>query len=538
VTQVFKSNAVDLGNLTVRLGQEPGWVEMADNGAVGTSSISIDNTGSVVVAPWKTLTVDELAISGNTRTYTGTAIKRTYRRGDGSRPSLRTGAYNQIDVDLNDLNELLGRKTITGTDGNRPAETVSTRLTWLLASAYLTGLVYDNGFVAASAISLPATDYTGQNAASVVMDLALAAHFNHFVYPDPTTNQASLWFDDSNTSSNYDSGKYISNVLSDLDNAAIVAGTATVFEQAGDWSVESDPTRCYSGVYLPYAKGFKYLTDATIATTFTARDGSAPNANVKTDAQANTVAINFLADNATEDVRINCTIRVAAKQANAIKAGQLVQYKNSAIPAFTTYQPCRVLQRALSQPEETDQFYQIPLVLSPATPTPVLTCTWTNWIGPSTPSSDDVWGNHLTGTGFFAYAGTPPTATVTVSGLASAYGTFNVSPRFGMNAGVFTDVQTFDARWAVDLGSVKTICKAKMIGQAYSSGSLEYGPSIAGPWTTAIATLNMDSTVPAQDVGNVAARYWSYHYTTTQGVPGFWYYGGEDVQGLLLWAAT
>lgn len=368
MSQTFKSNGVSLGQAAVRLGQEPGWTEMADNGAVGTSTIIIDNpAGSVTVAAWKTFSVDEGLISGNTRTYTGTAVKRVFRRGTGPRTSIRTGAGNEIEVDVNDLNERLARHIITGTDGVRPAETVSARITWILASTYLSGLVANNGFVAASTVALDANDYTGQNTSSVIADCALAAHFNHFVYADPATNVPSLWFDDSNTSTNYDSGMAISNVLTDINQAAVDAGTASVFWAHPDWSAEYDPTRAYSGVYLPYAKGHVYLTNSTISSNFTARDGSAPNANVQSDAAATVVANNFLTDNATEDIRINCTIQVAAKQANAIRAGQLVQYKNTALPDYVTYKPFRVLQRSLSQPDETDQYYAMPLVLSPAT---------------------------------------------------------------------------------------------------------------------------------------------------------------------------
>jgi len=544
VSQTFKSNGVDLGQAAVRLGQEPGWTEMADNGAVGTSTIIIDNpAGSVTVAAWKTFSVDEGLISGNTRTYTGTAVKRVFRRGTGPRTSIRTGAGNEIEVDVNDLNERLARHIITGTDGVRPAETVSARITWILASTYLSGLVADNGFVAASAVALDANDYTGQNTSSVIADCALAAHFNHFVYADPATNVPSLWFADSNTSTNYDSGMAISNDRADLNQAAVDAGTATTFWAHPDWSAEYDPTRAYSGVYLPYAKGHVYLTNSTISSNFTARDGSAPNANVQTSAAATVVANNFLTDNATEDIRINCTIQVAAKQANAIRAGQLVQYKNTALPDYVTYKPFRVLQRSLSQPDETDQYYAMPLILSPSTPVVPLVCSYTPNSPPSTNSSLDIFGEYVVATGNFGVSATPPTPTQTISGGASLYGTANNGSNFGVNSGVFGDM-TVDVRWAFDgriAGNDPTICTVKAIvsyPNNWASWSLEYSTD-GSTWTVALP----QGTWPvgggggggAISVPNIKARYWSFHFNHFK-TAGYW--AGIDCQGFLFWGAV
>lgn len=368
MSQTFKANGVSLGTAAIRLGTINGLTTMAELGGVGTSNVIIDNPGGTVTIPaWKLFTDDEgLEAAGNQRIYTGYITKRSFRRRQNS--SLIVGADNEISVDLSDLNELLTFKVITGTDADRPAETVSARITWLMASTYLTGIVYDNGFIAASSVALDANNYTGQEPATVLADCAVAAHFNYFVYYHEANGQPSLWFDDSNTSANFDSGAFISNVLGDIDNAAIVAGTATIFAPDLDAELARDPTRCYDGVYLPYKKGFVYVTDAMIGSNFTYRDGTAPNSNVETPAAATVVANNFLLDNATEDDRITCTIRVAAAQANVVQAGQLVQFKATHLPGYATFQQMRVMQRSIAQSLETDEFYQTQLILSPAAP--------------------------------------------------------------------------------------------------------------------------------------------------------------------------
>jgi hypothetical protein len=363
---------VDLGTEAIRLGQIPGLVTMADMGGVGMSSVVVDNPDGTVghsndqIVGWKQFTDDELAeTAGNRRVYTGYITSRTYRRRVGS--SLIVGPANEIGVSLSDLNELLSFKLITGTDGNRPAETVTARMTWLLASTYLSGLVYDHGFVAASSYVMDANDYTGQNPQSVILDMALAVKFNFYVYYHESSGQASLWFDKP-TSPNWDSGISISNLLSDINPAQIVAGTASTFYALTDAELVRDPTRCYSGVFVPYQKGHIYVTNGTIESNFTGRDGSAPNANVKTAAAATVIGNNFLADNATEDDRITCTIQAYAPQVNAVLAGQYVQAKFTHFPGYTAFTYCRVLQRSVAQSEETDQLYDIQLILSPVTP--------------------------------------------------------------------------------------------------------------------------------------------------------------------------
>lgn len=375
MSQVFTADGVDLGTDTVRAGTIEGFTTQAELGGAGISQLVVDDPdGTLTIGGLKDFTVDEdAAPAGNQRSFTGRILERAYRRGQARESSLRTGAAREIAVSLVDLNTLLSDKIITS--GVRAAETVTARTSWLLAN-YLT-TVADNGFVATSSTTMDATDYTGQKATDVLADISLLMGWNYFVYYDESAGEASLWLQDSNTSPDWGSGMSISNVLSDIDPDAIANGTATTFFAAPDTQLIRNPARVYSGCYLPYAKGYVYVTDGTIESNFAARDGSAPNANVRTQATATSIATDFLTENATEDDRITCTIQMAAAQVNAILAGQLVQarfshYANEGYGDFTSM---RVMKRSVAQRTVTDQLYQVTLELSPAD-TAVLTATF------------------------------------------------------------------------------------------------------------------------------------------------------------------
>jgi hypothetical protein len=367
VSQTFRFNGTDLGTEAVRLGKIEGFVTKAELGAVGISQVVVDNpAGTVSITGLLPFTVDESAeTAGDQRTYTGRTMERTYRRRAGS--SLITGAANEI-VSPSRPERRAGRP-----DHHRGSarETVTARKNWLL-STYLSGDVFDNGFVGSSSTTMDAVDYTGQKpptcspiSASSRLELlcllrrggrpvvAVVAELEHL---------GRLGF-----------GMFITNELAGVDQAAILAGTATVFYGSLGDNLVRDPGRVYVGVYLPYAKGYVYVTDPTIESNFAWRDGSAPNSNVKTSAIATSIANAFLADNATEDDRITCTVQPSAIQANAIKAGQLVQCKFTHLPGYETYTYMRVLSRSLAQTDETDQHYRLTLELPLAPATPLAT---------------------------------------------------------------------------------------------------------------------------------------------------------------------
>ena len=102
--------SVDLGDQAVRLGSIKGIVQEAELGAVGISSIYIDDltgtaghAGDAIIGlkqfDWK----DDRAPSGHRTIWTGYIGDRRYRRGSsGESPSLITEAARIIDITLVD----------------------------------------------------------------------------------------------------------------------------------------------------------------------------------------------------------------------------------------------------------------------------------------------------------------------------------------------------------------------------------------------------------------------------------------------------
>jgi hypothetical protein len=73
----------------------------------------------------------------------------------------------------------------------------------------------------------------------------------------------------------------------------------------------------------------------------------------------------MLNENATEDDRIGCSIRVPAANVNDILQGQAMQVKFSHLPGYEDWTCVRVLRRTVSQPHGTDFEYDIAYELSP-----------------------------------------------------------------------------------------------------------------------------------------------------------------------------
>ncbi len=379
-TSTFSVDLVD----AVRLGSVDGFVDKAEHCQVGISNIVIDDpngtvgNGSDAILGHQRFEVDETDMaSGNRRLFTAYIASRTYGRLENPKAP-NVGVARQIEAELVDLNALLSFRVIPQSDttAKRPAETVAARLTWILASTYLTGLVADNGLVVSgAAFGMDKADYRGQRPVNVINDCELAAGWFAFVYPDETkTVIASLFFANANTSTAYTSTLRISNVLADLDTVtAAQFTTGTTFAASDDAKLRRDPSELGSGVYLPYTKGAVYRTRAATAAIYGYRDLVAPNANVKTASKANDIADRFLWEHSTEDDRITVTVELPTNKVNLIRAGHRIQVKFSHLPGYESFTWCRVLQRSVGQTKETDDRYQVQLELSPQEAAPVAT---------------------------------------------------------------------------------------------------------------------------------------------------------------------
>lgn len=123
---------VDVGPASVRLnGVE--LVQAAALGEAASSTIELEDPQGILTPTglWS-FRVDDNSLGSNTGLYFGLVGDRTARR-DPER-ALITGAARLWTLDLSDLNAQMGYRMLTDEDADRPAETASARLTWLLAT--------------------------------------------------------------------------------------------------------------------------------------------------------------------------------------------------------------------------------------------------------------------------------------------------------------------------------------------------------------------------------------------------------------------
>lgn len=315
-------------------------VESADAGQTGTGRLTIDDAaGNIDTVGHKDVSVTEDDCSAPLL-QAGFVGHRSIRRG-----TYRTTTSRFIEVEVRDLNDLLGRRVIQKSDGKRGPEKMSVRLTWLLGSDYLSGLVADNGFVDYPAIDMDRNDYTNSRPGDVLADMATQGEGrNFFVYADPATGAPSLWFRDSATSTDFSSTLQISNDLADVDMTTTFPASQT------EMSLERDPDVVFSRAAVPYARGTQYEVKAATESAFVERDGVAPTSSIKTAAKASKIARRFLNDHDHEADTVTDTIIVPSSKSGLIHAGMRLQakYTHTVPEGYSSFTWYRVLERRLS----------------------------------------------------------------------------------------------------------------------------------------------------------------------------------------------
>ena len=333
----------------------------AEEGSVPLSTIVVDDPDGSIDIPGLFYTIDGYETEApalDQRFYRGFVADRTVSRGESDK-SYRTTDARQWAVQAADPNSLLSRRLLLGTDANRPVETDVARVQYLMTSPEMTtvGITNSTYIDTSGAIQMDACDYRGQTVQAVIDDAAQTSGKNYWVMPREDLGAAvySLWYDFPGSTA-YPSAITISNVASDVDGV-------TCFAAAFDTALNRDPSRVYSGVYMPYEGGAVYQQLASTSSNFQARDTTSSSYNVKTAGRASARAIRYLADIATEEDRITTAIIVPNAKVNALKEGHLVYARFSHLPGYETSTGCRVLNRTVTQVSE--EFYRIEVELSP-----------------------------------------------------------------------------------------------------------------------------------------------------------------------------
>jgi len=326
----------------------------AEEGTVAQSSIQADDpTGAFDIVGHRIFEVlEDTATGSNTQIYVGYTAGRRISRGDYH----RTSAGRVWDIDLVDINSVLSRRVMTGTDANRPAETDVARVQWLMTTNEAAIIVDSLYLNTSGGIAMDAADYRGQKFNQVLDDCAQASGKNHFVWSRHETGNFSLWYDFA-TSTNYTSPLRLSNVSTDVDSVL-------TFALSNDTELSRSPDRVNSGAYLPFDGGAVYSQDVAIANSFARRDAVMPSENVKTSAKATARATRYLTEMSTEEDVITTTVQLPAAKVNFLMQGMRVQLRASHLPGYESFSWGRVLNRSVQQVSE--ELYDVKLEISPS----------------------------------------------------------------------------------------------------------------------------------------------------------------------------
>jgi hypothetical protein len=356
MTQTLNVGGVDV---TSRVRFEDGIQSLSAraDGTFADSAIRIDDPlGELTFLQLQLVTSDESACTP-TRCFTGYLHSATIDRG-----VYRNGPGRVWELEVADLNFLLQLRVFHAADAKRPAETATTRVTWLLSSVGLAGLVYDNGLVMTNPSNFGEADYRGQYANDVLQDICAASGGLNpifFVYWDHSAGQASLFYN-LPTAAVHDSTLRISNVLSDVDEITTFWGYESAqLQQAGE--------DIYDGVYFSYVGGTIYRQLASTYTTFGIhRDAAFTTDRIQSSTTASNHADIFLANHSGAIDTIGMTVRLPRNKVNLIEAGMRLAFREEHLPGYEgagfTYS--RIAARTLTFTQGTNEFYDVPLELS------------------------------------------------------------------------------------------------------------------------------------------------------------------------------
>jgi hypothetical protein len=357
VTLFVYYNGADQGNTSVRLGAL-GLTSAADSTVSFGSVIFDDPAGSRTITGWKTLNVDEPECVGSSRLFTGYVADRRYTRGP-----YRTDTSRWIDTTIVDQNAVLGLRLITGSDGKRPAETHIERIDWLLGSAYLSGLIVDDGLVyRGNPRPFGEADYRGQYPYDVLNDISAPIFQTFFAVYSQTTHRVGLFFNQPNATTNT-STLTISNVETDVSRDVNGVVTGTCYPPSVDAEMMRDPSEVYSTVRMTHKYGTVLATRASTATNFISRGLQVNNDRIG-QASALVMSESLLDRSADEWDKITVKIQLPPSKVGLIDAGMRVGVRFAHIPGFETLTYSRVTQRNIAQAEGSDQLYDVSLELS------------------------------------------------------------------------------------------------------------------------------------------------------------------------------
>ena len=348
----------------VLLADEKGFSSRASIGQVDTSTVYVDDPTAahdfVGYKTWKM--VEDACPVGRQVVWHGYVGDQTISRELGS-ASYQLGVQRRWELELIEDNGWPSRQIIISASANRPAETVSARITWVLTMRGMTGIIWDHGLVDANATVMEANDYRDRTAKAVLDDCSLITGWNWFVRYNETHDHRELIFQDSDYSLADPAILKISNVAADIN-------LTTVWPPNIDARQTFGASRLASGLLLPFSGGTDYDQDPATAVLFGTVDQVAPTSAVKTKTAARAQITRLLAQHNEQDMSLeNVVLQLPAANLNDVRHGQRISSVrlSHGRGAITGGIPMRVRSKAFSRPENLTQgVYDVALSLSPA----------------------------------------------------------------------------------------------------------------------------------------------------------------------------
>jgi hypothetical protein len=347
----------------------------AEQGTIATCELPVDDPDAAfAISGHRIVTARETAIDAESDPWGGYAwIGYSAERGI-QRNEMRTGAERGYAIQLADLNTVLERRLLLGTDCNRPAETDVERMTWLAGTNEML-LIDDTTYLSSEdPVDMEANDYRKQGATAVIRDCMDQSGKNCFVtwvmtedeVPGPEGVLFSLWYGHDNLevlTSDARICNIISEVTEDYEGLTFYPSIDTVLTRS--------PSRVYSGVIVDYDGGYVYVTRDETATEFAlgGRDTTLSAPNVHSAAQARARGRRFLTDMATEEDSITTSIQVPSSLLNVVMPGHRIQVRFSHLPG---YQDDYVWMRVANKKFRplNHELYEVDLDLVAPAPTP------------------------------------------------------------------------------------------------------------------------------------------------------------------------
>jgi len=393
--------------------------QKAEEGAVGISSLIIDDPdGDLDVGGWRVFYIYETEAEVATQTciYVGhSQPERQIIRGP-----YRTGAARQWRVQLSDVNNMLYRSVMLGKDNDRPAETDTTRVAWVLTTDE-TEVIGDTRYVTGAAgVAMDANDYLLQETHAVYNDAAQQSGRNffltHFGDTGPYPFGDYSLFYDSAEGSNYSSTHRLTN-----DLTAIGSNTFAVTLEPVEFTIDS--SRIANRAIVPYTDSYATATTPT-GTVLPYRDVVYPSINVNSKAVALVRANRYAQDARTPEHRATLQFHTSRAKVNAIREGMRVPVKMTHWPEpyRSEFTWMRILSRTVTDiSEQDDMTYLHTIEVSRSEPAVVSPVGGILYLTKG-PVSGRVW---FAGTGDSPPAGhTPITTSATLTPLQDVNGPF------------------------------------------------------------------------------------------------------------------